>query len=165
MSGSFVIVASRFNPTVVDKLIEGCRKRLTELGVTEKNILIIRVAGAMELPLAAQHSIRSLKPKAVCALGAVVRGGTPHFDYVCQGVTQGLMTVMLENHVPVTFGVLTVDTMAQALERAGGKAGNKGEEAAEAAVEMADLLSGTASKRAVKARTHSGAGTAAGPAP
>ena len=134
------IVAARFNHPVTRRLVEGCGARLAELGC--ESVDVMWVPGAFEIPLAAQAAARSGDYDALVALGAVVRGDTPHFDYVCQGVTDGVRQVGLECGLPVAFGVLTVETVEQALERAaapGEPGSNKGAEAAEVAVEMASL--------------------------
>ena len=136
----FVLVAARFNDFIVERLVDGARECLLRHGAGETEIDLVRVPGAWELPLAARRVAASRRYQAVIALGAVIRGATPHFDYVCSGCTSGLARLALEFDLPVTFGVLTVDTIEQAIERAGSKAGNKGEEAALAAIEMVSLL-------------------------
>lgn len=133
------IVASRFNSFITDRLIEGAVDALRRHGVEEKDISLVKVPGSFELPLAARRA-SSGKVDAVVALGALIRGGTPHFDYLSAEVTKGIAQVSLETGVPVAFGVLTTDTVEQAIERAGTKAGNKGFEAALSAIEMAKLL-------------------------
>lgn len=133
------IVASRFNAFITDRLVEGALDALRRHGVEEKDISLAKVPGSFELPLAARRASAG-KVDAVVALGALIRGGTPHFDYLSAEVTKGLAQVMLETGVPVAFGVLTTDTVEQAIERAGTKAGNKGFEAALSAIEMAKLL-------------------------
>ena len=139
-NAKFVIVASRFNHFVVENLMQGAIDTLQRHGVSEANICVVRVPGAFELPLAAQQIIDNKLGDAVIALGAVIRGGTPHFEYVCAECTRGLGKVALNSRVPVTFGLLTTDDIEQAMDRAGGKVGNKGEEAAMAALEMVSLL-------------------------
>jgi len=151
-----VIVASRFNQRVVDQLLEGAIETLGKQGIEESRTSVIRVPGAFELPQAVQMVLtgqgvpipapmharvdKVFRPAdAVIALGAVIRGETPHFDYVCSAAVQGLNRVALDTRVPVAMGVLTADTSMQALERAGGKAGNKGSEAALAVLEMLGL--------------------------
>lgn len=134
-----VIVASRFNAQVVDALVEGAVLTLRDKGLPESNLRIVRVPGAFELPSAVRLVIEYDDPDAVVALGAVIRGETPHFDYVCSACTQGLSLINVEQDVPLSFGVLTTDTAEQALARAGGAKGNKGEEAALAVLEMIDL--------------------------
>ena len=133
------IVASRFNSFITDRLIEGAVDALRRHGVEEKDISLVKVPGSFELPLAVRRA-SSGKVDAVVALGALIRGGTPHFDYLSAEVTKGIAQVSLETGVPVAFGVLTTDTVEQAIERAGTKAGNKGFEAALSAIEMAKLL-------------------------
>src|SRR5579859_6767026 len=134
------IVAARFNHFVVDKLVAGAVETLTAAGISSQDLDIIRVPGAFEIPLAAKKLAASHDYEAVIALGAVIRGGTPHFDYVCNECARGVNQVALETGVPVLFGVLTCDDMEQATDRAGGKHGNKGADAALAAIEMADLV-------------------------
>ena len=134
------IVASRFNDFVTTKLIEGAVDCLSRHGAAEKEITIIRVPGSFELPLAAKKAASSGKFDAVICLGVLIRGQTPHFDYIAAEVTKGVAQVSLDTSVPVTFGVITADTLEQAVDRAGAKSGNKGFEAALGAVEMADLL-------------------------
>ncbi|MGL5291718.1 MAG: 6,7-dimethyl-8-ribityllumazine synthase [Vibrionaceae bacterium] len=137
-----VIVISRFNSFIGESLLEGAIDTLKRVGqLPAANITVVRCPGAYELPLAAKVVAQSGKYDAVIALGAVIRGGTPHFDYVAGECTKGLAHVALESQVPVAFGVLTVDTIDQAIERAGTKAGNKGAEAATSALEMINLLS------------------------
>ena len=134
------VVAARFNGFVVDKLLEGALAILQQQGVAEEDITVVRVPGAFELPLAVQELLVDEGYDAVIALGAVIRGETPHFDYVVAECARGLSRVSLAASIPVAFGVLTCDTAEQALERAGGKAGNKGADAAMTALEMANLL-------------------------
>jgi 6,7-dimethyl-8-ribityllumazine synthase len=134
------IVASRFNDFVSAKLIEGAVDCLARHGAGEDEITVIRVPGSFELPLAAKKAVSSGKYDAVICVGALIRGQTPHFDYIASEVTKGIAQVSLESGIPVTFGVITADTLEQAVDRAGAKAGNKGFEAAMGAVEMADLL-------------------------
>ena len=137
----FAIVVSRFNEMISVKLLDACVAELIRCGAREQDIDVAWVPGAFELPLAARALAASGRYDAlVSALGAVVRGGTPHFDYVCRGVTDGLRDVMRDTSMPVAFGVLTTDDVAQALARAGGEHSNKGEEAAKAAIEMARLM-------------------------
>ncbi|MGQ9795474.1 6,7-dimethyl-8-ribityllumazine synthase [Desulfosoma sp.] len=137
---SFGIVVSRFNDFICERLLGGALDALRRTGASEDRIDVYRVPGAYEIPLAAKKLADSGRFDAVICLGAVIRGATPHFDYVANEVAKGIATVSLETSVPVTFGVLTTDTLEQAIERAGSKAGNKGFEAAMAAVEMANLL-------------------------
>jgi 6,7-dimethyl-8-ribityllumazine synthase len=134
------IIASRFNDFVTARLIEGAVDCLLRHGSGEKDITVIRVPGSFELPLAAKKTASSGKYDAVICLGALIRGQTPHFDYIAAEVTKGVAQVSLDTELPVTFGVITADTLEQAIDRAGAKAGNKGFEAALGAVEMADLL-------------------------
>ncbi|GAB4288018.1 6,7-dimethyl-8-ribityllumazine synthase [Sulfurivermis fontis] len=136
----FGIVVGRFNSFIVESLLEGALDTLRRHGAVDKNIEIVRVPGAFEIPLAAQRMAQAGKYDAIIALGAVIRGGTPHFEYVAGECTKGLAAVMMQHSVPVAFGVLTVDTIDQAIERAGTKAGNKGAEAALSAIEMVNLL-------------------------
>jgi 6,7-dimethyl-8-ribityllumazine synthase len=136
----FGIVASRFNDFISAKLIEGALDALTRAGADQKDITIVKVPGAFEIPLAAKRMARSGKVDAVICLGAVIRGATPHFEYISAEVSKGIATVALETEVPVVFGVITTDTIEQAIERAGTKSGNKGFDAALSAVEMVDLF-------------------------
>ncbi len=137
--GRFAIVAGRFNGFVVEPLIAGARDALLRHGVTDEAIELVRVPGAWEIAPVVQRLARSGKYAAVIALGAVIRGATPHFDYVAGECAKGLAKVALDGDVPVAFGVLTTDSIEQAIERAGTKAGNKGADAALAALEMASL--------------------------
>mgnify|MGYP001550994764 FL=1 len=132
----FAIVWSRFNHAVVGKLLEGATKCFAQHGVSNEAVYVVEVPGAWELPYASQKLAQSGKFDAVVALGAVIRGGTPHFDYVSEGTALGLGRVSLDTGVPVVFGVLTTDDDAQALDRAGGAHGNKGHDAALTAIEM-----------------------------
>ena len=136
----FVIVVSRFNGFIVESLLAGALDALQRHGVTGESIEIVRVPGAFEMPLVAQRLMQAGRHDAVIALGAVIRGGTPHFDYVAGEATKGLAQASLGTGVPVAFGVLTTDSIEQAIERAGTKAGNKGAEAAMTAIEMVSLL-------------------------
>jgi len=136
----FALIVGRFNSFVVDSLLAGAVDSLKRHGVTESNLTVIRVPGAFELPLAAQQVAQSGNYDAVIALGAVIRGGTPHFDYVAGECTKGLGQVALATGVPVAFGLLTTDSIEQAIERSGTKAGNKGQDAALTALEMVSLL-------------------------
>lgn len=135
----FAIVVSRFNDFITEKLLGGAMDALTRTGAKDKDIDIIKVPGAFEIPLAAKKLAHGDKYHAVICLGAVIRGATPHFDYVSAEVSKGVASVSLDSGIPVAFGVLTTDTIEQAIERAGSKAGNKGFDAAMAAVEMANL--------------------------
>jgi len=133
------VVVSRFNSFITDRLLEGALDSLRRHGVEEKGITVVRVPGSFEIPLGVRRAAGQ-KVDAVIALGALIRGGTPHFDYLSAEVTKGVAQVMLETGIPVAFGVLTTDTVEQAIERAGTKAGNKGAEAAQSALEMVSLL-------------------------
>ena len=134
------LVASRFNSFVTDRLVEGAIDAIVRTGGDPEELRVYKVPGAFEIPLVAKHLASSERFDAVVCLGAVIRGSTPHFDYVASEVAKGVAQVALETGVPVSFGVLTTDTLEQAIERAGSKAGNKGFEAAMAAVETANLL-------------------------
>ena len=136
----FGIVASRFNDFISGRLIEGAIDALTRAGADEQAIQVVRVPGAFELPIAAKKMAKSGRFDAVICVGAVIRGSTPHFEYISAEATKGIAMVGLETEVPVTFGVLTTDTIEQAIERAGTKAGNKGWDAAMSAIEMVDLF-------------------------
>jgi len=136
----FALVAARFNDFVVEPLIRGALDALKRHGSSEKQMEIVRVPGAFDIPIVARKLALSRRYDAVIALGAVVRGQTPHFDYVAGECASGLARIALESGVPIAFGVLTTDTMEQAVDRAGGKAGNKGADAALVAIEMANLL-------------------------
>ncbi|HEX9191770.1 MAG TPA: 6,7-dimethyl-8-ribityllumazine synthase [Candidatus Deferrimicrobiaceae bacterium] len=133
------IVVSRFNGFITDRLLEGALDALRRHGVEEKAITVVKVPGSFEIPLGVRRAAGT-KVDAVVALGALIRGGTPHFDYLSAEVTKGVAQAMLDTGVPVAFGVLTTDTVEQAIERAGTKAGNKGSEAAQSALEMVSLL-------------------------
>jgi 6,7-dimethyl-8-ribityllumazine synthase len=141
------IVASRFNELVVERLVAGALDGLRRLGVDEGDVSVMRTPGAFEIPGVARLAATNGQFDAVIALGAVIKGGTPHFEYVCSGVTSGLTAIAKEADVPVIFGVLTCDTVEQALDRAGVKSGNKGTDAAMAAVEMATLYQKLKGKR------------------
>ena len=134
------IVASRFNAFIVEQLLVGARDALERSDIATDRQVLVWVSGAFELPLAADRLAASGQYDAVVALGAVVRGGTPHFEYVAGECTKGLSMVSMQYDLPVAFGVLTVDSIEQAIERAGTKAGNKGAEAAMSAIEMINLL-------------------------
>lgn len=136
----FGIVVSRFNDFITEKLLGGALDALIRTGAKEADIQIVKVPGAFEIPLAAKKAAQSNRYDAVICLGAVIRGATPHFDYVCAEVSKGVAQVGLDSGVPVIFGVLTTDTVEQAIERAGTKSGNKGWQAAMSAVEMANLM-------------------------
>jgi 6,7-dimethyl-8-ribityllumazine synthase len=134
------VVATRYNSPIVERLRQGAVDALIERGASPADLTVVLVPGAFELPLAVRKAAASGRYDAVIALGTVVRGETPHFDYVAGECAAGIARVMMETGVPVGFGVLTVDTLEQAVERAGGRVGNKGAEAALAAIEMAALL-------------------------
>jgi len=138
--GNYAIVVGRWNSFVVEHLLEGAVDTLKRHGVAEKNITIVRAPGAFEIPLVCQKVAAKGDVDAIIALGAVIRGGTPHFDYVAGECVRGVAAAAREHGVPVGFGILTVDTIEQAIERAGTKAGNKGEEATLAVIEMVNLL-------------------------
>ena len=138
--GRYAIVVGRFNQFVVDSLVEGAVDALVRHGIDEDNITVVRVPGAYEIPLAAQAVAEKGDVDAIIALGAVIRGSTPHFDYVAGESASGLNKVQMDTGVPCSFGVLTVDTIEQAIERAGTKAGNKGAEASLVAIEMVSVL-------------------------
>ncbi len=142
------IVASRYNADVVSKLLEGAVVRLEEHGIARDRLTIVFVPGAWELPLACRRLAEAGGHQAVVALGCVVRGGTPHFEYVCAEASRGIIQASLDTGVPVGFGLLTTDNQQQAMDRAGGSEGNKGAEAADAALEMAGLM------RALPRRRH-----------
>lgn len=134
------IVASRFNEFIVSKLIEGARDGLLRHDVAEENISLAWVPGAFEIPVVAKKLAESGKYDAVICVGAVIRGVTTHYDYVCAEVSKGIATVSMQTGVPVMFGILTTDTIQQAMERAGTKAGNKGYDCALGAIEMVNLM-------------------------
>lgn len=138
--GKFCLVASRFNSFIVEQLENGAIDALVRHGVSREDITLVKAPGAFELPIVIQRVAATKKYDAIIALGAVIRGGTPHFDYVAGECVKGLAHVSLQYNVPVTFGVLTVDTIEQAIERAGTKAGNKGAEAALSAIEVVSLF-------------------------
>ncbi|ANG61370.1 6,7-dimethyl-8-ribityllumazine synthase [Marinobacterium aestuarii] len=139
-AGNYAIVVGRFNAFVVESLLEGALDTLKRHGVEEDKIRVIRVPGAFEIPLAVQRVAAQKKDDAIIALGAVIRGGTPHFEYVSAESSKGVAQVAMEYNVPVANGILTVNSIEQAIERSGTKAGNKGAEAALSALEMVSLL-------------------------
>lgn len=139
-SARYAIVVARFNSFIVDKLQEGALDVLRRHGVKDADITIVKAPGAFELPVLTRNVLATGSYDAVIALGAVIRGGTPHFEYVAGECVKGLSVVSLESKIPVAFGVLTVDTIEQAIERAGTKAGNKGAEAALSAMEMVSVI-------------------------
>lgn len=134
------VVCARFNDFIVSRLLAGCEDTLLRHGVREEDIAVAWVPGAFEIPLIASKMAKSGKYDAVIALGAVIRGSTSHYDYVCNEVSKGVAQVALNSDIPVMFGVLTTDTIEQAVERAGTKAGNKGSECAQGAIEMVNLI-------------------------
>jgi 6,7-dimethyl-8-ribityllumazine synthase len=136
----FALVVSRFNAFITESLLAGALDTLQRHGAGPEDLKVVRTPGAIELPLVVQRLARSKGYDAIIALGAVIRGGTPHFDYVAAECAKGLAQVSMETGVPVAFGVLTTDTIEQAIERAGTKAGNKGADAALSAIEMVNLL-------------------------
>lgn len=136
----FGIVAARFNDFITGRLLEGAVDGLQRHGVAESDIEVVKVPGAYEIPLAAKMMAQSKKYSAVICLGAVIRGATPHFEYVSAEVSKGVASVSMDTGVPVIFGVLTTDTIEQAVERAGTKSGNKGWDAAMSAIEMANVV-------------------------
>ena len=137
----FCIIISRFNEFIGAKLLSGAIDELIRHGVKNENIDVVWVPGAFEIPIIAKKTAKSGKYNAIITLGAVIKGSTSHYDYVCAEVSKGVAQVGLETGVPVIFGVLTGDNLEQAIERAGTKAGNKGADAAKSAIEMADLIS------------------------
>lgn len=136
----FAIIVARFNDFISSKLVEGAMDALKRHGADDDQISLIRVPGAFEIPLAAKRLAENGRYHAVICLGAVIRGATPHFDYVAAEVSKGIAAVALESKIPLTFGVLTTDNLEQAIERAGSKSGNKGWDAAMAAMEMVNLF-------------------------
>jgi len=136
----FAIIASRFNDFISSKLVEGAMDALNRHGASEEKISLVKVPGSFEIPLVAKRLAEAGKFDGIICLGAVIRGATPHFDYVASEVSKGIAAVALETNTPVTFGVLTTDSLEQAIERAGSKSGNKGWDAAMAAMEMVNLL-------------------------
>jgi len=138
----FALVVSRFNSFITERLLEGALDCLRRQGVAEDDLVVVRVPGAWEIPVVVKRLAQVQAYDGVICLGAVIRGSTPHFDYVAAEVSKGIAQVSLETGVPISFGILTTDTLEQAIERAGSKAGNKGFAAAEAAIEMVNLLKG-----------------------
>jgi len=139
-SEKFALVVSRFNEFITNKLLEGARDCLVRHGAQDDNLTVIWVPGVFEIPQIVKKIVASGKYKAVIALGAVIRGGTPHFDYIASQVSKGLAECSMQADIPVSFGVLTTDTVEQALERAGTKAGNKGWDAALSGIDMCSVL-------------------------
>ena len=137
-----LIINARFNHIITDRLVEGAKDAFIRHGGDEKNLSLLLVPGAFEIPLALEKALSSGKFDAVCCVGAVIRGSTPHFDYVSAEVAKGIANVSLKHGKPVTFGVLTTDSIEQAIERAGSKAGNKGLEAMTGLVELISLFDG-----------------------
>jgi 6,7-dimethyl-8-ribityllumazine synthase len=136
----FAVIVSRFNDFISSKLVEGAMDALKRHGAVDDNVTLVKVPGAFEIPVAAKRLAAKGDFDAIICLGAVIRGATPHFDYVASEVAKGIAAVSLDSNVPITFGVLTTDNLEQAIERAGSKAGNKGWDAAMAAMEMASLF-------------------------
>ena len=136
----FAIVVSRFNDFITEKLLSGALDALLRSGAEDSDIQVVKVPGSFEIPLVAKKTAKKKGLGAIICLGAVIRGATPHFDYISAEVSKGIAQVSLESEVPIIFGVITTDTIEQAIERAGTKAGNKGWSAAMAAIEMANLL-------------------------
>jgi 6,7-dimethyl-8-ribityllumazine synthase len=138
----FALVVSRFNSFITERLLEGALDCLRRQGVADDDLTVARVPGAWEIPVVVQRLAQGKAYDGVICLGAVIRGSTPHFDYVAAEVSKGIAMVSLETGMPISFGILTTETLEQAIERAGSKAGNKGFAAAEAAIEMVNLLKG-----------------------
>jgi len=136
----FAIIVSRFNDFISERLLGGALDALVRSGALDADIQVVKVPGAWEIPLTAKRLAEKQTCDAIVCLGAVIRGNTPHFEYVSAEVSKGIAAVSLEHGIPVTFGVLTTDSIEQAIERAGSKAGNKGWDAAQAAIEMANLM-------------------------
>jgi 6,7-dimethyl-8-ribityllumazine synthase len=136
----FGMVLSRFNNFIAERLLEGALDALKRSGAEEEDCTVARVPGAFEIPLAAKKMVKSGRYDAIICLGCVIRGATPHFDYIATEVTKGIAHLSLENDIPISFGVLITDTIEQAIERAGAKVGNKGFDAAMSAIEMANLM-------------------------
>ncbi|GBC59689.1 6,7-dimethyl-8-ribityllumazine synthase [Desulfonema ishimotonii] len=136
----FAIIASRFNDFITDRLVGGATDALVRSGAKDGDIDIVKVPGAFEIPVLAKKLAGKDRYHAIICLGAVIRGATSHYDYVCAEVSKGIATVSMESGVPVIFGILTTDTIEQAIERAGTKAGNKGWDSAVSAIEMANLM-------------------------
>lgn len=136
----FAIIVSRFNDFISSRLVEGALDALNRHGATDEQVSLVKVPGAFEIPHTAKKLVESNRYDAIICLGAVIRGSTPHFEYVAAEVSKGIANVGIESKIPVTFGVLTTDSLEQAIERAGSKAGNKGWDAAIAAMEMVNLF-------------------------
>lgn len=135
----FALVVSRFNSFITEKLLSGAIDAMVRCGARQEDLTVIKTPGSFEIPAVARVAVQSGRYDAVVCLGAVIRGGTPHFDYIASEVSKGVASVAMEAGIPVTFGVITTDTLEQAIERAGSKAGNKGYDAAMAAIELCDL--------------------------
>lgn len=140
MNNKFALVVSEFNQLITDKLLEGSLTCLIDSGIKKENITVIKVPGAVEIPLTTQLLAKSKKYQAIICLGCVIRGDTSHYDYVCEQVSQGCQRVMLDFEIPVIFGVLTTENMEQAIERVGGSEGHKGKDAANAALMMVEIV-------------------------
>lgn len=140
MNHKYAIILSEFNKSITEKLLQGALDRFAELKVEANNIVVIRVPGAIEIPLTAQLLAKTNTYDAIICLGAVIRGETSHYDYVCQQVSAGCQRVMLDHEIPVIFGVLTTESTEQALDRVGGKEGHKGKEAADVAIAMVKIV-------------------------
>lgn len=139
-NSQIAIVVSQFNPSITEKLLEGAQSRLKEAGFTDSQIKIFKVPGAVEIPLTAKLLAKSQKYQAVICLGAVIRGDTDHYDYVCQQVSYGCQQVMMQYDIPIIFGILTTENEEQAEARVGGKEGHKGIDAADAAIQMMNVI-------------------------
>jgi 6,7-dimethyl-8-ribityllumazine synthase len=140
MNHQYAVIVSEFNQTITNALRAGALARFKEKGIPDNNIHVINVPGAVEIPLMAQVLAKSNKYSAIICLGAVIRGDTDHYDYVCEQVSQGCQKVMLEQEIPVIFGILTTNTVEQAEDRVGGKEGHKGKDAVDAAVMMVERI-------------------------
>ena len=140
MNDKFAIVVSRFNEFITEKLLDACTQTLIKNGATDKNIDVVKVPGSFEIPTAAKNLIDLNKYNAIICLGCVIRGETPHFDYICNAVSREIARLGATTGVPVIFGIVTAENVDQAIERAGGKVGNRGSEAALAAIEMVSVL-------------------------
>lgn len=140
MKHKLAIIVSEFNSFITDKLLQGALDYLSQAGINEQDIKIVKVPGAVEIPLIAQVLAKSKEYDAIICLGAVIRGETSHYDYVCEQVSQGCQRVMLDHSIPVIFGILTTENEEQAKDRVGGKEGHKGMEAADAAIKMINII-------------------------
>ena len=156
----FALVVSKYNDFVTDRLQAGALEALAAAGVATNDITVVRVPGAYEIPLAAQHAADSGRFDAIVCLGCVIRGETPHFDYICSAVAHGLTAASAATSVPMAFGVLTTNSVEEALARAGAGPGNKGREAAQAAMEMADILSQISTSERLRPRRAEGEASA-----